>query len=55
MAKKGTRLNCLVLECTICGSRNKITQRSNIQPITKLELKKHCPKCKKHTVHKESK
>ncbi|OQA52621.1 MAG: 50S ribosomal protein L33 [candidate division WS2 bacterium ADurb.Bin280] len=55
MAKKGTRLNTLVLECSVCASRNYITQRSNIQPVKKIEIKKHCPKCKKHTVHKEGK
>jgi len=55
MAKKGNRLKTLVLECSICGSRNHITERSNIQPVKKLEIKKHCPKCRKHTVHKESK
>jgi len=55
MAKKGTRLKKLVLECSNCGGRNYVTERSNIQPVTKLEIKKHCKKCGKHTVHKESK
>lgn len=55
MAKKGTRLNNVVLECSKCGRRNFVTSRSNIQPITKLELKKYCPKCKEHLAHKESK
>jgi large subunit ribosomal protein L33 len=55
MAKKTTRLDNLVLECTKCGNRNYVSQRSNIQPIKKLELKKYCRHCKEHTVHKESK
>jgi len=55
MAKKGTRLNNLVLECTVYGRRNYVSARSNIQPIKKLELKKHCLNCRKHTAHKESK
>jgi len=55
MAKKGTRLNNLPLDCTECGNRNYVTTRSNIQPIKKLELKKFCKHCRKQTVHKESK
>jgi len=55
MAKKGTRLKTLTLECSVCASRNYITERSNIQPVKKLEVKKHCKKCRKHTMHKESK
>ncbi len=55
MAKKGTRLKTITMECEVCGNRNYITERSNIQPIKKLELKKLCVKCKKHTKHKEGK
>ena len=55
MAKKGTRLKTLTLECEVCGNRNYITERSNIQPITKLESNKYCKNCKKHTKHKEAK
>jgi large subunit ribosomal protein L33 len=55
MAKKGTRLNNVVLECSKCSRRNYVTARSNIQPVKKLEIKKYCLNCKIHTVHKESK
>jgi large subunit ribosomal protein L33 len=55
MAKKGTRLKTVILECSVCGEKNYISERSNIQPIKKLELKKYCRKCRKHTMHKESK
>jgi len=42
------------LVCSDCQGRNYKTTR---RPDTKgqLELKKFCPHCKKHTVHKETK
>jgi large subunit ribosomal protein L33 len=55
MAKKGTRVKNLVLECSVCGARNYVTERSNIQPVKKLEIKKFCDHCRKHEKHKESK
>lgn len=55
MAKKGTRIKNLVLECSICGGRNYVTERSNIQPVTKLEINKYCKTCKERKIHKESK
>ena len=49
------------MECTSCGERNYRTEKGNpkdkrntAQP-SKLELKKYCPKERKHTVHKENK
>jgi len=47
--------NLIKFECTEC---KKITchSRKNKKTIkTRLELKKHCPNCQKHTVHKETK
>jgi large subunit ribosomal protein L33 len=42
------------LACTDCGARNYQTTR---KPERKgqLSLKKHCPICKRHTIHKETK
>jgi large subunit ribosomal protein L33 len=47
--------------CDECGSRNYQASRnykarisSSDKPL-RLEMKKHCPKCNKHTLHKESK
>ena len=47
--------------CGECGSRNYQASRkyqaradSPDKPL-RLEIKKHCPHCNKHTVHKESK
>jgi large subunit ribosomal protein L33 len=40
------------LECTECDRENYRTQRS--KDDGKLTLQKYCPKCRKHTEHKES-
>lgn len=53
MAKKDQRL-LLALICTVCKSQNYMTTRNKINTVEKLVLKKFCPKCKKHTDHKET-
>ena len=47
------RIN-ITLVCSECEARNYKTSRKQSQQ-GQLELKKFCPKCKKHTVHKEAK
>ncbi len=42
------------LACTECESRNYRTTRKPDQ-VGQLQLKKYCPTCKRHTVHKETK
>jgi len=42
------------LACSVCESRNYRTSRKKSQQ-GQLSLKKHCPKCNKHTLHKETK
>ncbi len=42
------------LACTEGESRNYRTTRKK-QQQGQITLKKHCPKCKRHTVHKETK
>lgn len=42
------------LICSECLSRNyQVTKRAD--DPRRLELKKYCPHCEKHTLHKESK
>jgi large subunit ribosomal protein L33 len=42
------------LACTECDSRNyRTTRKRDLKG--QLSLKKHCPKCNRHTVHKETK
>ncbi|MBI5975619.1 50S ribosomal protein L33 [Staphylococcus canis] len=42
------------LNCEICGNRNYHVPKSPNR-IERLELKKFCTTCNRHTVHKESK
>lgn len=43
------------LECTECKNRNYDTTKNKKTNQERLELKKYCPFCKTHTVHKETK
>jgi len=42
------------LACTECDSRNYRTTRKASHK-GQIELKKFCPLCKRHTIHKETK
>ena len=48
--------NLVRLQCTECKEYNYFPQK-NVKKLAqvKLELKKHCSRCKKHTIHKEKK
>ena len=43
------------LQCDVCKDINYYTRRNKKTVKEKLEFKKHCKKCKKHTLHKETK
>ena len=43
------------LACTICGSRNYSITPTEKGRTTRLEVKKFCTYCGKHTLHKETK
>jgi large subunit ribosomal protein L33 len=45
----------ITLACSDCKERNYTTQKNRRNDQGRLELKKYCPRCQKHTVHKESK
>jgi large subunit ribosomal protein L33 len=45
----------VILVCSECYSRNYSTYKNKSTSKKRLEMKKHCPRCKKHTLHKESK
>ena len=45
----------IILVCEECLSRNYSTTKNKALGTKRLEIKKHCPKCNKHTVHKETK
>ncbi|MGR3741366.1 50S ribosomal protein L33 [Companilactobacillus sp. DQM5] len=46
-------LRKIALACTICGSRN-YTVTENPARTERLEMKKFCKHCGKHTLHKET-
>jgi len=50
--KKGPRM-IIGLVCQQCRSFNYITERNKANTPEKLQLKKYCRKCKKHTLHQE--
>jgi len=45
----------VILTCTVCLSRNYTTTRNRKNQNERLELKKYCKTCGKHTIHKETK
>jgi large subunit ribosomal protein L33 len=50
-----TKKPFIKMQCSVCKKTNYFTKKSKKIAETKLELKKFCPVCKKHTLHKESK
>ena len=53
MAKVGNRQNKTLI-CTECKEENYRVER-NVKQTDGLELNRYCPRCRKHTVHKEKK
>jgi large subunit ribosomal protein L33 len=45
----------IVLVCEECGGRNYKTTKAKKAQQERLSIKKFCPACNRHTVHKESK
>jgi len=45
----------ITLQCGACKRRNYSSTRNKKTQTEKLETKKFCPYCRKHTPHKESK
>ncbi|HOV29510.1 MAG TPA: 50S ribosomal protein L33 [Candidatus Dojkabacteria bacterium] len=52
MAK--VKRDIIAFKCSECGERN-YTQFKTKNVKEKIEKRKYCPVCKKHTVHKETK
>ena len=43
------------LSCDTCKSRNYTTSKNKKTQTDKFSIKKFCPRCRSHTVHKEGK
>jgi len=54
VAKKGNRV-LVTLACTECKERNYLTSKNRRTQTGRLELKKYCPRCRRHTLHRETK
>ena len=45
----------ITLACTECQERSYATSKNKKTNPDRIEIKKHCRRCNKHTVHKETK
>jgi large subunit ribosomal protein L33 len=52
MAAKENRI-VITLACTDCRSRNYVTTKNRIKHPGRLELRKYCPPCRRHVLHRE--
>ncbi len=53
MAKKEDR-QTVDLACTECRQRTYTTQKNRRNDPDRLELRKYCPRCRSHQVHREA-
>ena len=54
MAKKENRM-IVTLACSECKERNYTTEKNRKNDPSRIELSKFCPRCRKHTAHRETK
>jgi len=47
--------NMIKFECMVCKRINYFSRKNKKLLKERLQLKKHCQHCKKHTLHKETK
>lgn len=43
----------VIMACEECKNRNYTTTRNKRKHPNRMELKKFCPTCRKHTLHKQ--
>jgi large subunit ribosomal protein L33 len=56
MAKKSKADRIIItMECTTCRERNYTSEKNRRNDSARLELKKYCPRCRHHEVHRETK
>ena len=53
MAKKEERI-IINLACSECRSRNYTTTKNKRNDPDRLELRKYCPRCRGHFLHREA-
>ena len=52
MAKKENRI-IVTLACSQCKERNYTTEKNRKNDSGRITLQKYCPRCRKHTEHRE--
>ncbi len=56
MAKKSKAIRLTItLACMTCKEQNYTTQKNRRNDPNRLELKRYCPRCRQHTLHRETK
>lgn len=55
MAKKSAVREVIYLACGQCQERTYTTAKNRRNDAQRLELKKYCPRCRTHTLHRETK
>src|SRR5204862_5892637 len=45
----------ITMQCTDCKERNYSTTKNKKKTTERLEMKKFCPRCRHHTIHRETK
>ena len=44
----------ITMACTVCKERNYVTAKNRRNDPDRMNLKKFCPRCGKHTAHRET-
>ena len=55
MASKKDVRPVITLACTECKERNYTTEKNRRNDPARMTIKKYCPRCRKHTDHRETK
>ena len=53
MPRRGDNRILITLGCTDCRERTYSTDKNRRNDPDRLELKKFCPRCRTHTLHRE--
>ena len=54
MAKAENR-PVITLACTECKERTYSTEKNKKNDPNRIELRRYCPRCRRHTLHRETK
>ena len=55
MAEAAENRPVITLACTECTDRSYSTTKNKKNDPNRIELRKYCPRCRKHTLHREAK